>query len=118
MPPTNGSGGNRWTAYNWENNDSNAGSDFNFQNDGFLSSSTTPGAAVLPAIQSAASKGQALLLTIPMNGYVSADRLGNGDVRYPNGNTSQAQLPQSTVLATRFVPEYPAKPGAAAHRSR
>jgi Glycoside hydrolase family 44 len=104
-------GGNRWTAYNWENNDSNAGSDFNFQNDGFLSSSTTPGAAVLPAIQSAASKGQALLLTIPMNGYVSADRLGNGDVRYPNGNTSQAQLPQSTVLATRFVPEYPAKPG-------
>ncbi len=104
-------GGNRWTAYNWENNDSNAGSDFNFQNDGFLSSSTSPGAAVLPAIQSAAAKGQALLLTIPINGYVSADRLGNGDVRYPSGNTSQPQLPQSTVLATRFVPEYPAKPG-------
>src|SRR5512141_2913165 len=29
-------GGNRWTAYNWENNYSNAGSDWCFQNDGFL----------------------------------------------------------------------------------
>ena len=46
-----------------------------------------------------------------MNGYVSADRLGNGDVRYPNGDTSKRDIPQSTVLATRFVPEYPAKPG-------
>ena len=26
-------GGNRWTAYNWENNASNAGSDWYFQND-------------------------------------------------------------------------------------
>ena len=104
-------GGNRWTAYNWENNDSNAGSDYHFQNDSYLSSSTTPGAAVLGAIQSAATKGQALLLTIPTNGYVSADRLGNGDVRYPNGDTGKAKLPQATVLATRFVPEYAAKPG-------
>src|SRR5689334_22923437 len=39
-------GGNRWTAYNWRNNDSNAGSDYNFQNDGYLSDSTEPGAAV------------------------------------------------------------------------
>ena len=41
-------GGNRWTAYNWENNASNAGSDYCFQNDNFLSSSNTPGAAVKP----------------------------------------------------------------------
>ena len=40
-------GGNRWTAYNWENNYSNAGSDYIFENDGFLSSSRSPGAAVL-----------------------------------------------------------------------
>src|SRR5690242_13588733 len=26
-------GGNRWTAYNWENNASNAGNDYLFQND-------------------------------------------------------------------------------------
>jgi len=104
-------GGNRWTAYNWENNDSNAGSDYHFQNDGYLSSSTTPGAAVLTAIQADGAAGKATLLTIPINGYVSADRLGNGDVRYPNGDTSKPQIPQSTVLATRFVQEYPAKPG-------
>ena len=33
-------GGNRWTAYNWENNASNAGSDWCHQNDGYLSSSS------------------------------------------------------------------------------
>ncbi len=104
-------GGNRWTAYNWENNDSNAGSDYHFQNDNYLSSSTTPGAAVLSTLQTAATKGQAVLLTIPTNGYVSADRLGNGDVRYPNGDTTKTQIPQATVLATRFVQEFAAKPG-------
>src|SRR5947209_6595196 len=41
-------GGNRWTAYNWTNNASNAGSDYLYQNDGLLSSSTTPGAALVP----------------------------------------------------------------------
>ncbi|HXN94962.1 MAG TPA: hypothetical protein VN879_10675, partial [Candidatus Acidoferrales bacterium] len=31
-------GGNRWTAYNWETNASNAGSDYFYQNDSYLSS--------------------------------------------------------------------------------
>src|SRR5271157_4680033 len=39
-------GGNRWTAYNWETNASNAGSDYNYENDAYLSSSTTPAEAV------------------------------------------------------------------------
>jgi len=30
-------GGNRWTAYNWETNASNAGSDYFYQNDNYLS---------------------------------------------------------------------------------
>ena len=34
-------GGNRWTAYNWENNASNAGSDWFFQNDGLTSAAAT-----------------------------------------------------------------------------
>src|SRR5450432_147375 len=34
-------GGNRYTAYNWENNASNAGADFKFQNDGFLVTAAT-----------------------------------------------------------------------------
>lgn len=104
-------GGNRWTAYNWENNDSNAGSDYIFQNDSYLSASTSPGAAVLPTLTAGARTGAATLLTIPINGYVSADRLGNGDVRYPNGDTSKPKLSQATILATRFVQEFPSKPG-------
>src|ERR1041384_4550309 len=39
-------GGNRWTAYNWETNASNAGSDFRNQNDDFLGGGDTPGEAV------------------------------------------------------------------------
>ena len=39
-------GGNRWTAYNWETNASNAGSDYLYENDDYLSSSTTPAEAV------------------------------------------------------------------------
>src|SRR5690349_19559188 len=39
-------GGNRWTAYNWENNYSNAGSDYGpYHNDTFLSGSATPAEA-------------------------------------------------------------------------
>lgn len=69
-------GGNRWTAYNWETNASNAGSDYIYQNDGYLSASNTPGAAVLPVLQSTASAKQAAVITVPMAGFVSADKSG------------------------------------------
>src|SRR5260370_36401944 len=39
-------GGNRWTAYNWETNASNAGSHYLYQNDNYLSSSAAPAEAV------------------------------------------------------------------------
>ena len=39
-------GGNRWTAYNWETNASNAGSDYIYNNDNYLSSSNVPAEAV------------------------------------------------------------------------
>ncbi len=39
-------GGNRWTAYNWENNASNAGSDYLYESDNYLSSSNVPAEAV------------------------------------------------------------------------
>lgn len=81
-------GGNRWTAYNWETNASNAGSDWQFQNDNFLVSGpayanlqNTPGGAVIPTLNAAVAKDAAAIVTIPMAGYVSADKLGNGDVR-------------------------------------
>ena len=48
------SGGNRMTAYNWETNASNAGSDYLNQNDDFLGGGNTPNGAVGPGIVSGA----------------------------------------------------------------
>lgn len=75
------SGGNRMTAYNWENNASNAGSDYQYQNDAFLTSSSTPGEAVRPLVEAAHAAGAAALLTVPIVDYVAADKNGGGDIR-------------------------------------
>jgi len=99
-------GGNRLTAYNWTNNDSNAGSDWYYQNDGLMSSSTAPGAAMASGIAATQGTNRAIDITVPINGYVSADRLGNGDVRYVNGDPSQLD---PNYLSARFKPEQPAK---------
>jgi hypothetical protein len=72
-------GGNRWSAYNWETNASNAGKDYRYQNDNYLvnnQSNTPPGQAVLPSLQAAASNGRGLVVTVPMAGYASADSFG------------------------------------------
>jgi hypothetical protein len=66
-------GGNRWTAYNWESNASNAGSDYCFENDDYLSSSTNPGAAIRPTLTRAAAAGATSLVTIPIVDYVAGD---------------------------------------------
>ena len=85
-------GGDRWTAYNWENNDSNAGSDYENQNDDYLSASTSPGAAVLPTIEAAEKAGIPVLLTIPIAGYVSADRDPPGPVRNSGADYLKARF--------------------------
>jgi hypothetical protein len=69
-------GGNRWTAYNWETNASNAGSDFLYENDDFLSSSTVPAEAVRGFIAQDQNNGLASLVTVQMQGLVSADESG------------------------------------------
>jgi hypothetical protein len=93
-------GGDRWTAYNWENNDSNAGSDYEYQNDDYLSASTSPGAAVLPTIEAAEKAGIPVLLTIPVAGYLSADRDPPGPV----------QSSGRDYLKTRFKVDEPTAP--------
>ncbi|MCU0624850.1 MAG: Ig-like domain-containing protein, partial [Gemmatimonadaceae bacterium] len=93
-------GGNRLTAYNWENNYSNAGNDYNYQNDNFLSQSTTPGEAVRTRVAAARSRGAGAIVTVPMLGYVSADGAG------PTGITDAAR---ATRLATRFRVSQPFK---------
>ena len=91
-------GGNRWTAYNWENNASNAGTDWYNQNDSLLSDSDAPGEAVRSTIAAAQAHDAGVLVTIPINGYVAADKNGGGDVN---------QTPN--YLQTRFEVSLPAK---------
>jgi hypothetical protein len=95
-------GGNRFTAYNWENNYSNAGADFNHQNDDFLSSSRRPGEAVRTRVAAARAHGAGALITVPMIGFVAAD--GNGPV-----DTLDAS--RGTRLGTRFRQSVPDKNG-------
>jgi hypothetical protein len=74
------SGGNRMTAYNWENNASNAGTDWQNQNDSYLGGGNTPGEAVRPAIAAAHGAAASAIVTVPMIGHVAADKNGGGDV--------------------------------------
>jgi fibronectin type 3 domain-containing protein len=76
-------GGNRWTAYNWETNASNAGSDFEYENDDFLSSSNVPAEAVRTFIAGDQSNGLASLITVQLQGLVSADESGPVSVTNP-----------------------------------
>ena len=88
-------GGNRWSAYNWENNASNAGSDFNYQSDSYLGGSNTPGEAVRMNVEAAHNAGGSILVTVPMLGWVAADKLQTSVVNQP--------------IASRFLPTRPAK---------
>jgi hypothetical protein len=86
-------GGTRYSTYNWENNASHAGHDPPaHHNDGYLSESTEPGAAVVRGLERAQAIGAALLVTVPLCGHVARDRNGDGDV---------ARSPD--YLRTRFV---------------
>ncbi len=78
-------GGNRTTAYNWENNASNAGSDYIHSSDNYLvdygsvpkEDSEKPGAvATVFHDQSLAKNVPYTLLTLQAAGYVSADKDG------------------------------------------
>lgn len=90
-------GGNRWTAYNWTNNFSNAGADFGpYSNDTNMGSPASgPGAAPATIIRDAQATGAAALVTIPIQGWVSKDASGNVSLTSP--------------LTDRFVPNQPRK---------
>ncbi len=78
------SGGNRMTAWNWENNASNAGNDYQYQNDNYLCSNAgcdRPGEVARRFLDAAVAHDTSAVLTLPMAGYVAADTLGGGDVR-------------------------------------
>lgn len=87
-------GGNRLSAYNWETNYSNAGNDYEFHNDEFLSESTRPGEAVRTRADFAFSRGMAFLATVPMLGYVAADKC--------QCNVGTSDFDRDRRLATHF----------------
>ena len=74
-------GGNRLTGYNWENNASNAGSDWLHSSDDFMCNTTVsgcndPAAAVTKFHDISLANGSYSLVTLQMAGYVSADKNG------------------------------------------
>ncbi len=97
-------GGNRFSAYNWETNASNAGSDYFFQNDGYLGESNEPGWTVKTFLDHVQSVGAAALITVPTLGFVAADkddkRDGGKDVNH-----------SKDWVHSRFLESLPKKPG-------
>ncbi len=92
-------GGNRLSAYNWENNYSNAGNDWYYHNDSWLPSSlalnvqpasdyTKAGSCLTTFHNTSLAQGAMSLITLPMAGYVAND--GNGPVT----NTQLAPSPR------------------------
>ncbi|MBN2714675.1 MAG: endoglucanase A [Deltaproteobacteria bacterium] len=96
-------GGNRATAYNWENNASNAGSDWYYSNDSLLGGGDTSGEAVRLHVQHVFELGGAAIVTVPLVDYVAADKDGNVD------------LSDSNYLASRFVASKASKGAAFAY---
>ncbi len=90
-------GGNRWSAYNWETNASNAGSDYNHNSDSYLGGGNVPGEAVRAPVAASRAAGGATMVTIPILGWVAADK--NGTVL-------------NDPIASRFFPTLATKPSA------
>ena len=88
--PFDRTGGNRWTAYNWENNASNAGNDYNYENDDYLGGGLIPAEAVRSRVATDRANDVASLIIVQLQGYVAADFAGPVDFSLSNR------------LATRF----------------
>jgi fibronectin type 3 domain-containing protein len=103
-------GGNRWTAYNWETNASNAGSDYLYENDDYLSSSTVPAEAVRSFIAGDQGNGMASLITVQMQGLVAGDENGPVSVANPPDMTrfKTVVFKKSTQSAAPFTLTPPA----------
>ena len=98
-------GGNRWTAYNWETNASNAGSDYLYENDDYLSSSTVPAEAVRSFIADDQTNDVASLVTFQLQGLVSGDESGPVSTTNPPDMTRFKTVidKKSTVSSVPFT---------------
>jgi hypothetical protein len=93
-------GGNRLSAYNWENNASNAGSDYIYESDDYMGGGNTPGEAIRARVALAQQRGAAVLVTVPTIGWVAADK---------NGPTGNDDAGLAARLASRFRQSLPRK---------
>lgn len=93
-------GGNRLSAYNWENNASNAGSDYIYESDAYMGGGSTPGEAIRARVALARQKGAAVVVTVPTIGHVAADK---------NGPTGNDDAGLAARLASRFRVSLPRK---------
>lgn len=102
----NRSGGNRLTGYNWENNASNAGGDWYHHSDYGMATGPNdpPGTAIRGMLDAAVSTGGAVLMTVPMAGYVAAD--GDGTV----DETEIAPSPRWKEVVPKKSTIYPGSP--------
>jgi len=103
-PTVQRSGGNRLTAYNWENNASNAGSDYCFQNDAtFGGPGSPPAGAYRGLLDDARARGTAAILTVPIIDHVAADHddLGDGG-QGPPACVGDVRNSGANYLTTRF----------------
>jgi fibronectin type 3 domain-containing protein len=98
-------GGNRWTAYNWETNASNAGSDYLYENDDYLSSSNVAAEAVRNFIAGDQANGLASLVTFQLQGLVAGDENGPVSVANPPDLTRFKTVvdKKSTVSSAPFT---------------
>jgi hypothetical protein len=102
-------GGNRWTAWNWENGWSNAGSDWYYSNDQYLTTNTTPGAAVKPEADAAFAAKTGLIVTMPIIGWASKSVSG---INLPAPSAPNQTAP-ATPSATYFQPMQAKNPAGA-----
>ncbi len=99
-------GGNRQTAYNWELNASNAGSDYQHSSDDWPCTNLgytdcgVPGAQFIDFVLENQKRSEQSLVTIPMLDWVSADK---------NGGVKEEDKPPSKRWARSF-PKNPAGP--------
>ncbi len=94
-------GGNRMTGYNWENDYSNAGSDWMHSSDtymlnlfGISAGSNEPARVMTTFHEQSLAMGAQSLITLQLAGYVSADQAGNvsGNQTAPSNRWKRVEL--------------------------
>ena len=102
-------GGNRMTGYNWENNYSNAGSDYLQSSDTYLCNNASvcsqPGRVYTDFYNNAKSTNGYTLATLPMAGYVSADKNGTVGVNEAAPSTRWKEIKFAKGSAFSLTPD-------------